>query len=86
MVKRFLADRAGGSNPSRHAPAAEERAATFEPIGKQGRGPSEDETMRNPRARSARLRAGRRTDAPPRRDVPTTGHRLPPVSVLEAGR
>ena len=86
MVKRFLADRAGGARPSRHAPAATERAATFEPIGKQGRSPSEDEIMRNPRARSARLRAARRTDAPPRDDVPTLGHRLPPVSVLEAGR
>ena len=86
MVKRFLTDRSGGAKPSRHAPAAVERAATFEPIGKQGRGPSEDEIMRNPRARSARLRAARRTDAPPREDVPTLGHRLPFRDDLESGR
>ena len=86
MVKRFLQQRAGGARPSRHMPATEERAATFEPIGKQGRGPSEDETMRNPRARSARLRAARRTDAPPRDDGPEIGHRLPSPLTLEGER
>lgn len=79
MVKRFLAERAGGSRGSRHMPATEDRAPTFEPIGRQGRGPSEDEMQANPRSRSARLRAARRTDAPPRGDVPTLGHDLPPI-------
>ena len=80
MVKRFFMDRAGGTRGSRHLPAIEERAPTFLPLGKQGRQASEDEMSANPRARSARLRAAKRTDAPARPDVPPLGFDLPTLS------
>lgn len=65
MVKRFLRARSGSTPAgSRHRPAAmDERAPTFEMIGRAVR-PSAAEVARNPRARSATLRAARRTAAP----------------------
>lgn len=67
IVKRFFADRtrdrAGGS---RHAPVAEVPDAAFRLIMKGAAEPGEDETRLNPRARSAKLRAGIRTAAPAR--------------------
>jgi 16S rRNA (cytosine1402-N4)-methyltransferase len=63
MVKRFLADRAGGIAGSRHLPEAPAKVATFEKPDKPV-SPSETEEARNPRSRSARLRAATRTDAP----------------------
>ncbi|QPH53009.1 16S rRNA (cytosine(1402)-N(4))-methyltransferase RsmH [Pontivivens ytuae] len=65
IVKRFLAERsgrAGGGN--RYQPAEEAAAPSFEPITKRAvtAGPAELEA--NPRARSAKLRAARRTSAP----------------------
>jgi 16S rRNA (cytosine1402-N4)-methyltransferase len=68
IVKRFLREAAGvNSGASRHLPA---RAAgpvpTFERLSKPVR-PSEAETLRNPRARSATLRAAIRTPAPARK-------------------
>ena len=68
IVKRFLADRAGNASGSRHLPGERVEPATFETIGK-ALSASAAETERNPRARSARLRAARRTDAPAR-DLP----------------
>lgn len=67
IVKRFFADRsrtrAGGS---RHLPEGEVPPATFELIGRGARDPGEAEVDVNPRARSAKLRAGLRTVAPAR--------------------
>ncbi|WP_428697828.1 16S rRNA (cytosine(1402)-N(4))-methyltransferase RsmH [Stappia sp.] len=67
IVKRFLAERsrtrAGGS---RHLPEAEVPPATFELIARGAVDPSEAEVAANPRARSAKLRAARRIDAPAR--------------------
>jgi 16S rRNA (cytosine1402-N4)-methyltransferase len=64
IVKRFLADRsaerAGGS---RHLPEATLAPATFALLTRGTVVPGDDETHANPRARSARLRAGRRTAA-----------------------
>ena len=67
IVKRFLREAAGAnSGTSRHLPAAAAGAApTFERLSKAIR-PSEAETLRNPRARSATLRAAIRTAAPAR--------------------
>jgi 16S rRNA (cytosine1402-N4)-methyltransferase len=65
IVKRFFADREGGSGGSRHLPQVAERLPSFTPIGKGAVGPSAEEEERNPRARSAKLRGGIRTDNPP---------------------
>lgn len=64
IVKRFLADRAGGRGGSRHMPEVKERLASFEPVGKGMIAASEAEADRNPRARSAKLRAAIRTANP----------------------
>ncbi len=65
MVKRFLQARAGQAGQgSRHAPPTEETAPRFEILTRKAVGADEEETAINPRARSARLRAARRTQAP----------------------
>ena len=67
IVKRFLKERSGGMpSGSRHRPAANETdipAPTFEAVAKAIR-PGAAELDANPRARSATLRAARRTAAP----------------------
>ena len=67
IVKRFFADRsrerAGGS---RHLPEAEVPPATFRLSGRQPVEAGAAELAANPRARSAKLRVGIRTDAPAR--------------------
>ncbi|PWL17264.1 16S rRNA (cytosine(1402)-N(4))-methyltransferase RsmH [Falsochrobactrum shanghaiense] len=68
MVKRFFADRAGGSAGSRHLPETHMRLPSFVPAVKGAVGPSAQEEERNPRARSAKLRAGMRTENPPLED------------------
>lgn len=66
IVKRFLKQRSGGdAQGSRHLPQAADTTAraTFTSVSKAIR-PGEAELARNPRARSATLRAAVRTDAP----------------------
>ncbi|MGK9237222.1 16S rRNA (cytosine(1402)-N(4))-methyltransferase RsmH [Inquilinus limosus] len=66
-VKRFLAERSGtGGGVSRHvaAPGGETRAPSFRLAAKRSVTPGEAEIRSNPRARSARLRAAIRSDAP----------------------
>ncbi len=66
IVKRFLHQRSGRvARPSRHAPAATELAPSFEELARGGIVADEAEVSLNPRARSARLRAGKRTEAAP---------------------
>ncbi|AJE47930.1 16S rRNA (cytosine(1402)-N(4))-methyltransferase RsmH [Celeribacter indicus] len=63
VVKRFFQQRAStGGGGSRYAPQDEVKTPGFEQLSK-AIGPDEDELEANPRARSARLRVGRRTDA-----------------------
>lgn len=64
IVKKFFSDRSGKASGSRHLPMVHERAATFEPVGKSMVAASDAEAEVNPRARSAKLRAGQRTTAP----------------------
>jgi 16S rRNA (cytosine1402-N4)-methyltransferase len=65
IVKRFFALAAGAAAGSRHAPEAAPEPARFVPVTKRPIGPDAAEIAANPRARSALLRIGRRTDAPP---------------------
>ncbi len=66
MVKQFLAERAGRTPAgSRHLPPRlDTRQPSFELIYTSAKGPGEAELSANPRARSAKLRAARRTAAP----------------------
>ncbi|WP_153768241.1 16S rRNA (cytosine(1402)-N(4))-methyltransferase RsmH [Labrenzia sp. CE80] len=67
IVKRFFADRSktrGGG--SRHMPEEDVPPATFEMLNRKAVDPTPAEAEANPRARSAKLRAGKRTDAPAR--------------------
>ena len=68
LVKRFLAERSGKTaHGSRHLPPdpdAERRRPTFRLLYRSAVMPEGDELDANPRARSARMRAAVRTDAP----------------------
>ncbi len=64
IVKRFLAKRSQhAARPSRHLPAFEGPAPTFELLTRKAILPLEKELAINSRARSAKLRIARRTDA-----------------------
>jgi 16S rRNA (cytosine1402-N4)-methyltransferase len=66
-VKTFLKERSGAMpRASRHLPAAPRpsRDPSFETLFASARRPTAEECAANPRARSARLRAARRTAAP----------------------
>jgi 16S rRNA (cytosine1402-N4)-methyltransferase len=64
IVKTFFGDRSGKASGSRHMPMVAEKATVFEYVGKPMVAAGEAEAARNPRARSAKLRAGVRTAAP----------------------
>jgi 16S rRNA (cytosine1402-N4)-methyltransferase len=65
IVKRFLQERSGQSaRPSRHRPDLKSPAPSFMPLSRQPVTPGPREVAQNPRARSAKLRAAIRTEAP----------------------
>jgi len=65
MVKRFFQHRAGKTGrANRYAPELEVIPSQFELVTRKSVGPDDQELAENPRSRSARLRVGRRTDAP----------------------
>ena len=64
IVKKFFSERSGKAGGSRHMPMVNVVPATFNPVGKAMVSASEEEANANPRARSAKLRAGVRTEAP----------------------
>ena len=65
IVKKFIVQRSGGVGGSRHLPEAVGEAPTFAKAGGVVAA-SDGEAERNPRARSAKLRAAIRTDTPAR--------------------
>jgi 16S rRNA (cytosine1402-N4)-methyltransferase len=66
IVKRFFQLASGqDANANRYAPAKADTAARFDLVTRRAVAPDEVEVARNPRARSAKLRVGRRTANPP---------------------
>ncbi len=65
IVKLFFRDRTGAQQGSRHMPSVEAAPASFEVCGKAMLKPGGVEIAQNPRARSAKLRWGKRTCADP---------------------
>ena len=72
IVKNFFNERAKASGGSRHQPETALAAPSFSILTKRPVTAQDDEVSANPRARSAKLRAAERTDAPihPRGDLP----------------
>ncbi|VIO77844.1 Ribosomal RNA small subunit methyltransferase H [Bradyrhizobium ivorense] len=64
IVKNFLAERGKVSAGSRHLPEVAQAAPSFQILTKRPVTPGDAEVAANPRARSAKLRAGERTAAP----------------------
>jgi 16S rRNA (cytosine1402-N4)-methyltransferase len=82
IVKTFLAERSRTTpNVSRHVPATFAAAPTFIPVVRSAT-PGEEEMSRNPRARSARLRAAERTEAPARGASDPLAYGVPQLSAL----
>ncbi len=71
IVKSFFADRGETRGGSRHAPQVERPAPTFSILTKRPVVAGEEEVARNPRARSAKLRAAERTNAPAHESLPS---------------
>ena len=65
IVKTFFAERGRVSAPSRHQPEAAQAAPSFRILTRKPVIADDDETSRNPRSRSAKLRAAERTEAAP---------------------
>jgi 16S rRNA (cytosine1402-N4)-methyltransferase len=80
IVKTFLAERSQTRAGSRHAPEVERPAPTFVLLSKRPVTADAAETARNPRARSAKLRAAARAPAPARAD--DAAHLLPRLPLL----
>ena len=64
IVKNFLAERGKASAGSRHLPEVAQAASSFQILTKRPVTPGDAEIAANPRARSAKLRAAERNDAP----------------------
>ncbi|MEM1151171.1 MAG: 16S rRNA (cytosine(1402)-N(4))-methyltransferase RsmH [Pseudomonadota bacterium] len=88
MVKHVFRDRTGGAGSgSRHLPGRAASAdPSFELVWRKAVEPSEAECAANPRARSSRLRAVRRTSAPAWAATPASAFDLPPLAALEGAR
>ena len=64
IVKNFLGERSKTGGGSRHLPEVKQVVPSFRLLTRKPVTPGEDEMTANPRARSAKLRAAERTDAP----------------------
>src|SRR5207237_10316419 len=80
IVKSFLAARGRRPGSSRHLPEPTHAAPTFRILTSRPATADDAEIASNPRARSAKLRAAERTDAPP--STESTADLLPPLPSL----
>jgi 16S rRNA (cytosine1402-N4)-methyltransferase len=87
IVKSFFAERATMRAGSRHAPEVKRPAPSFRLLTKRPVTAGDGEVARNPRARSAKLRAAERTDAPAQAgDLADLLPRLPVLADVLRGR
>jgi 16S rRNA (cytosine1402-N4)-methyltransferase len=80
IVKTFLAERSRVAGVSRHQPEARQIPPSFKVLTRKPLVADDDEVSRNPRARSAKLRAAERTQAPA--FDTDTAHLLPRLPAL----
>jgi 16S rRNA (cytosine1402-N4)-methyltransferase len=80
IVKTFLTERSRGPAGSRHRPEITAPRLTFRALTSRPETPEASELAANPRARSAKLRAAERTDAPAR--AASVEQLLPPLPQL----
>jgi len=86
IVKNFLTERSRVPGGSRHRPEATAVPTTFRVLTRRPETPDESELAANPRARSAKLRAAERTEAPTRNDdADNLLPRLPRLSDIMRG-
>jgi 16S rRNA (cytosine1402-N4)-methyltransferase len=86
IVKTFFAERGRIRAGSRHQPEAAHAAPSFSILTRKPMIADDDEVSRNPRSRSAKLRAAERTDAPPATLAPLPLPRLPTLTEVMGGR
>ena len=87
IVKNFLSERGRAPSFSRHQPEVPAAAPSFRLLTRKPDTPGEAEIAANPRARSAKLRAAERTDAPARTTaVEKLLPRLPALADVMRGR
>jgi 16S rRNA (cytosine1402-N4)-methyltransferase len=87
IVKTFLAERSHTPAGSRHRPDVVAPPPTFGVLTRRPETPDEAEIAANPRARSAKVRAAERADAPPRATPPENLlPRLPSLDEVMRGR
>jgi 16S rRNA (cytosine1402-N4)-methyltransferase len=87
IVKTFLAERSATGGTSRHAPEVKRPAPTFRLLTRRPLTADTQEVTRNPRARSAKLRAAERTEAAARADESgALPPRLPALADVIRGR
>ncbi len=87
IVKTFLAERSRTPAGSRHRPVVAAPSPTFRVLTRRPEIPDEVEVADNARARSAKLRAAERTEAPPRETADENlPPRLPSLTAIMRGR